>query len=277
MFKYLILFLLALSSCTGYVDEPIESDDDMNRKLMGRPIPVQVLEDTGWAQSGNLITFDGSKGVTLQANFSSPGNYTVQFGVDRPAPPNQNIPTRPEALVTWKVAGNQIVRRLSVGNGAAISGQGEGVSVRLFDSAQTGWPGTPGLVYPGTISVTKGVRASTQAPPVWQPIRVSNPVAAPPAVISTGVVVIAAGATANFPDVPEGATQLFVEVVADAVIPLSIVNGVIVLQQNPFVPTNIYYPFPGRWEPLVPGSTSVNVGNNTAASITVSLLFGIEG
>lgn len=263
------LALVLLAGCTGYVDEPIEFEDDMPKNAM----PVEIVPGlVGWSQSGTLVTQNPGAGVGLQAEFVEPGNYTVQFGISAIPPAGLASLIRPEAEITWRVKGNQIARTINVTNGTSISGQAEAVSVRLFDSSVAAMGGTAGVQYVGSIQVAKGIRAqaASQAP-IFTPVNIENPVGTP--AVSSGSFVVGAGTSARIP-IPEGAVQMLVAATGSTFTP----GGVTVTAQNSLSSQLEYFPdFSPVWVPVPPLATRVNVLNNLAAGVRISCVFGIDG
>lgn len=257
-------FLIALM-CLGCA---WETDDEMPRR------PNYAGKD-GWAQSGNLSTFNSDIGVKLQANFPEADSYTLQFGVIPPRVAGVIAPHRPVASITWTVAGNQIERIITVGDGTSITGRGEGALVRVFDDLETGMVGTSGLPYPVTIELTKGVRASLSRP-TFQP-KLVTPGAGPEALYSSELVLVPAGsATWN---VPIGATELFVWARPS-------LNGAGALQPLDCrwlfpggSPGSFFAPISNEWVPVPPLATQILVINPAAAvgNAFTNIMWGIEG
>ena len=271
MFRILVcaIAFVLLAGCTGYIDEPIEVDD------MGNITPVKIVPElSGWSQSGTLITQNSGAGVGLQAHFGEPGNYTVQFGISAVPPAGLANLIRPEAEVTWRVKGNQIVRTINVANGTSISGQAEAVSVRLFDSSVAAMGGTAGIQYVGSIQVAKGIRAqAANQAPTFTPANIENPVGTP--VVTTGSFIVAAGTSARVP-IPEGAVQMLVAVTGSTFTPGP--ASVTVTAQNSLSSQLEYFPdFNPVWVPVPPLATRLNILNGLAAGVRVSVIFGIDG
>jgi len=266
MFKVFLISVFGLIGCTCYVDETIDND-------MSNPIPVRIVPgQTGWSQSGNLITFTQS-GVSLQAIFSEPDVYTIQFGITPPPSPLAfGAIIRPQAQVSWNVKGNQIVRTFDVSNGSSISGRAESVNVRLTDSLIAPMVGTPGIPYVGSIQVAKGVRPTNQIP-IFSPINIENPLGT--AVVNNGSIVLAAASSALFV-VPEGASQVYI---AARYTPALVNPDLAAVLQNATAITQAWNitPYSPEWEPVPPSSTRLVVANSEAVACRLTVLFGIEG
>lgn len=124
---------------------------------------MDKLDKQAWSASGNLETLNPNKAVTLQANFKTPGYYTLQFSVEMPTITNNTQLLMLKAEITWSVEGNKTKRLIHVINGGTISGTGQGVHCKVFDDSS----GTisPPVEYPISILLTKGRRPSYLQPP----------------------------------------------------------------------------------------------------------------
>ena len=267
-----VTFVL-LSGCTGYIDEPITDEDAMRTTARKNAIPVHIVPGlVGWSQSGTLVTQSPGAGVTLQAIFHEPGNYTVQFGISSVPPAGLANLIRPEAEITWKVQGNQVTRVINVGDGTSITGQAEAVSVRLFDSSDASMGGTAGIPYVGSIQVTKGIRAqAANQAPMFVPTNIENPVGT--SVVTTGSFIIANGTAARIP-IPPGSVQMLVGISGSMFSP----GNVIITEQNSLSSQLEFTPdFSPVWVPVVPLATRVNMLNSSGAAIRASCIFGIDG
>lgn len=221
----------------------------------------------GWSGSGNLISGDINTVVALQAQFPQPGNYTVQFGTMFPPAVAQLDILQAEALVTWSVAGNSLARRITVVNGASITGSAEAVSVVVSDVSNV--LGLGGIPYNIAVNVCEGVRANIQRPPVFYPAG------------ALGVNPLLLVAHSFDVDVPQNAGVISVQVTicdtSGAVIPD---NAVIVTQFA--LPSNsarrVCDPRDLEWIPLAPGVTKIRVSNVTNANaVFVNVSFGVDG
>jgi hypothetical protein len=123
----------------------------------------------GWSATGPLITRSlaaraaktGSTGknalVNCQDNLKVAMCITVQINTD--APPGCD----PQAMITFSVEGNtDVVRRVSVGQGTAVTGIADSFDVEVRDFTIAAPEGLP---YEVDISVAPGVRGCTQNPP----------------------------------------------------------------------------------------------------------------
>lgn len=269
---------LLLSSCTAFVG-------DGESEMMNPRIQQKVKN--GWSQSGNLITFNQNAGVVLQKEFPGAGNYTVQFGIGNTftiaangsptAAPNAVI--RPRALISWNIHGSQVEREVSVVNGTSVSGQAEGVTVRLFDGLFTGMAGVAGIRYPGLINVSKGIRPTPgQQAPIFYPDT---------GVLSTGPTVILDREITLAPtvslevDVPRGCTQVWVTAVDGANPPTVLTAAeiqVTALNSTALAAVASWFPLPPFWAQIPPTTDMIRITNFSAAkNINVSLIFGVDG
>jgi len=158
-----ISYLLLLSACTA--DQERETDMHGGELGYGQGNATTELKQKGWGASGQLRTGNKNDQLSLQAIFSEPGTYTVQFDmVDA-----RGNRADAHALILWSCAGVEVSRKISVKNGASISGVGEGVRVIVTDVSTV----TPSYAYDVAITVSKGVRANTQQPAVFHIVGVT--------------------------------------------------------------------------------------------------------
>lgn len=231
---------------------------------------------TGWAQSGQLITANTNQFVSLQADFQESDTYLIEIGAN---PPLGGAMT--EAIITWTVAGNQVSRRVTVGSGVSIAGAGEAVRVQVVDTTDVvHYLFGPGVPYPVTISVARGVRATTMVPPTLVPG--ATGFAANDR--GPGYYFVPPGTVLTIP-IPAG-----VGVVSAFVTALDVTGASTVGQQNAQAffqntfagvfemafPVNL-----GTWVPVPPGAGSLNLSNLNAApgghGLSFGVAFGIDG
>lgn len=214
----------------------------------------------GWQSFGKLTGGQANPTVQCQAEFKETGTYTVQFSIE----PAANAPVQAIATITWFTEGNNIVRQMSVYNGASISGVGQGVKVKIEDitTAAAGL----GVVYPVSCSVAKGLRANIQQPPILQgPSFVVTPGTSGLAIaVPQGVGVVSAYVSvisADAPPVP----------ITDQDFWVSMFNGVTRLRT--------YNPRDFQWVPLVPGTVVLEMIDNDTGAKTFAgtVTFGIDG
>jgi hypothetical protein len=105
---------------------------------------------------------EGRQVPSLAVRDLDPGEYTIQFEV---YPPEDGKGFAAYAIVSWKIDGQQITRKLTVFSGASISGVAEAVDVRIVDVSDIGRTSAPPLTYKVEATLAKGVRPTTMQPP----------------------------------------------------------------------------------------------------------------
>jgi hypothetical protein len=200
----------------------------------------------------------------MQGDLQEAQTHTVQFNVTNN--PASNNPIRTEAIITWFVGGNTVIRRVSVGDGTSVSGTGNSVHVQIVDRTVDAGPGAPnGVEYTVSCQVAKGVRPTVQMPAILVPI--------------PGVYAVPAAGQIIVP-VPDdtGIISVLVTAWVDLMttIPQAHVthenNGILTKAYNPTVYTD--------WVPLSPGATNIHLVNSFAplgSTIFYSVTFGIDG
>jgi hypothetical protein len=214
----------------------------------------------------------------MQVDFPVSDYYTVQFYIVppnsqkvAPAPPNPSDLFNSEALVTWSVEGNFVRRRITVGNGAVLSGTGQGVKVELYDALPAGLVlgGPPGPTYPASIQVARGTRPTNAAPPQ----------------LNGGTFDVAPGSSILVP-VPNdsGATSVNVAISAVGAPPDVITNEALVNQVDFLAPGLVFKSYlpsdPCAFCPLSPFCTGLEIFNFFAPlsqDIKYAITYGIEG
>lgn len=215
-----------------------------------------------WAKTGTLAVGAGeAKPVSMQATFDDIGAHTLQFIIQ---PGTKGLDTaKPQAIITWSVSGNQIVRKIDVANGTSISGIGEAVQVRITDVSSGADPTNE---YQVTVVVGSGTRATTATPPTLSPEESQR--------------TINAGASAVFV-IPEncGAKQFMVLCSSFMQPPPQATETVFAVQRNSAtdVSTTQVNPSSKEWIPLNPNVVDIQVFNNTAVPIFCFVVYGIDG
>jgi len=185
--------------------------------------------------------------------------YTIKFGVTPPTAPDV---ANPEADITWSVAGNFVTRRVSVVNGASISGTGEAVKVAVRDRTLAGLAGVKS--YPVTIMVTPGTRPAIEQPPILAA-----------SFFGFGLI---AGATLPV-TIPRDAGPISMNFQAAAVPFAPLADEDLVIQQ--FAGATLLTQCNWRdftWITIHPNADRVDIVNTTAATkIFVGMVFGIDG
>jgi hypothetical protein len=241
----------------------------MEHDTFASGIPVK----NGWSVARNMVTGDKALIASLQADFKQkPGIYTAQFTIstiDKTAPPIPPgkffAPIQAIAEIDWAVEGNTITRKISVANGASISGPGQAVRITIKDvSYISDSDFVLGQKYFVAATLTPGLRA-TAFPPILT--------------IENKATTILPGGTASFP-VPDnaGVTSVLVTVISSVGLAIP-EQGVQVTQDgNFFTATAQYDPRAYEFVPLIPGTAKISVNNLTAANdMAVFVVWGIDG
>ncbi len=257
-FYGLIVFLL-FGCGSAPIECPDEGDCDLMKNLIGRHI-------SDMTRTRNIGAFDSDlppgTGITsLQVNDLDPGEYTLQF---QALPPGDGNGFNAYAIVNWKIGGQQIVRKLNVFSGAAISGVAEAVDVKIVDYSGVGVLVADAIEYKVAAALSRGTRATTMQPATLstQPTEVG----------------IIGGATETF-QIPQDAGVI-------SMMPLVRVGGTYTPDQLDVTAANAATntvqgwnidPQNPVWVPLPPGANTVTFRNGTANSIGVNIVWGIEG
>jgi hypothetical protein len=219
----------------------------------------------GWSKTGKLRTGrPQEQGLTMQAQFtqdiggSGAQYYTVQFSVK--APPSGFFEA--VADVIWSVEGVDVRRKISVINGATISGTAQAVKVSVVDATD---PNVfPNEEYEVDIAVTPGVRPAQQQPPRLFGGAFSIPAGGPPI---------------NVP-IPQDAGVISVNISAYRVptAPLAL-GDAMGLMGNNVIPLSgfVVKPEGDGWIPVPPGANILQLINNSAFALGYGVTWGIEG
>jgi hypothetical protein len=119
---------------------------------------------------GKMRSKNPQGGPSIQTPLPGMGNYTVEFSVSNRqiVPPGVALGNiTPVATISWALAGNQFTRKVSVFDGASITGCAEHVTVSLSDETDP-LDLTDVTDYIASISVAAGVRGPTGLPPTYQ-------------------------------------------------------------------------------------------------------------
>jgi len=213
----------------------------------------------GWSIKGSLFTENEDITVSLQQTFDKANTFTVQIDVDG------ITPGRAVADIEWNVAGNRVKRTVDVGQGTAVTGNGESVRVVVRDVSPggVGFPAS-GTAYSVAVTVAPGVRANFQM-----------------AVLTAdeGLITIAAAASDTWTlPLSSGIIYFMVMTYADPPAIGAAARGIQV--------TQVDYSGAGlvtcearqaQWIPLVKGAVTIAVDNHTANNALISIIYGIEG
>ena len=264
----LTLLCLALAGCTEITFQESE-DDDMH--------PLNASKQShsgGWSKSQDMVFYDTLRELSMQANFPVAGFYTVQFGVEQ----DPSLLTNPDIIadVVWSVEGNDIRRKISVGNGTTISGTGQACSVKVRDATLFG---PAGQKYTVKALLSPGVRPGSLNRPFLRGIDWDlTSIVAPSFLINPYTVSIGPGQSVIINIPPNaGVISADVEVTLSAIVPLD-PSLVTVGQANPSGTFKGYYPLiETGFVPVFPSSAYLIIGNSAPADIEATVLWGIDG
>lgn len=224
------------------------------------------LAQRGWGTSGTLRTTDRANKVSMQAVFSDPGSYTVQFDmIDN----STVLQARAKALVLWSVGGVEVSRQINVHSGASISGVGQGVRVIVTDDSKI-FGGFDNYDYNVAITVSKGTRADIEQPPTLSVIALPE--------TSTSNIILAA--TSVDIDLPPNVGAISVNVAVGSADGSVIADQQVqVLQRNDSAGQILSMQDPRMWPwiPLLPAARQLRIINRTAVSIRYAVTLGIDG
>ena len=227
--------------------------------------PESLTNLKGWSASGTLLC-GGNKGVVLAANLKTTTAYTLQFYTSGIAAGVTNTFTLAE--ITWSVKGNSVRRLVSVINGMAVSGMGEGVNVKIYDWSNAGL--TPST-YVASVLLAPGVRGTSQRPFLEIDndfVRGSLP-SQNVGALGTGTLNVPLDAGVNSVLLSAGVGS-FTAIADDNVVFLQATASNQTLKQ-------MTYKEVGLWIPLSPACTKIIVANNIAKTLIVTPSWGIEG
>ncbi len=215
-----------------------------------------------WSKSGKMRA-GGTQKLTMQTKDLIPGPHTIQFTVLA----DGNTPPNPEAKISWKVAGQNVERRISIFDGASISGVCEGATIFLEDNSEA----ITGFDYTVTATIAPGTRAANAAPPVLYPIQATG---------YPGRFVVASGIPRVIP-IDENAGITTVNITASALAAPAVLteaNVAAQLRDNPAATVlKQWDPRLTGWVPLCPGADELVLVNNFGANVIFGVVFGIDG
>lgn len=276
----LAIILLAVSCLGGCSGESIQCPDtgdcDPGDELMNAPrhhhqpiVPVHIIGENAQAGGDSILpTPTGTtREVRFQAKFAKASMHTLQFTVLDPNLTNlvNNEIIRAQALITWSLSGQNILRRVDCVNGLSISGEAESVDVKITDrSVLTNVPGR--IISPYTVQVVaaEGTRPAEEQPPQF-----------------TGDTVTLGPAGGASIDVPEGAISAWV-FIAPAVLGAILIPSDHIVRQTTRggVTLRAYSPLQvDGFVPLANGCTrlSFEQGALQPANVQYFTAFGIDG
>jgi len=255
---FLGILLVLTAGCTYQVGD-LSTEDDMSKNL----IASFTSDLTRTTAIGSALTDlpQGTIVPSLMQNNLDPGEYTIQFEA---LPPADNGGFAAYAIVNWKVLGQQVTRKVSVFSGAAISGVGEAVDVKLVDVSGVGVITPNAMPYKIAANLSRGTRAMIMQPAILT----TQP---------TELGILAAGTSSIIIPTDAGIVSAMVLIRLGGV---ATVDQVSIVAQN--AATNIIQGFNidpqnPTWVPLPPSAVNLLVINGTAASIGANVIWGIEG
>jgi hypothetical protein len=299
------MFALGMVGCIVPNDAAPTPGETMSDSDFGSDYAPMAEGPDGWSSNGILIALNYTKTVNLQAQFDKggPGDYTAEFSISPPPfTRGAGNPVQAEALITWAIEGNFVTRRISISNGATISGVAQAVRIQIMDVSNPA-VATAGQQYGVSVQVTKGIRATTMQPPTLTPHpsvddEVQTPIVQPFAQATYSVSAQGGGGAGNgngFIEllIPQdaGVISVFITVAADNVFggtyqaqgtaPVIPDDNVVALIRANGADQASFDPraFNG-WIPLIPGAATIDLINGMAAgqpSVTFSIWFGIDG
>jgi len=218
-----------------------------------------------------MIVGQSAQGNSINQSDLDPGTYTLQFSfvaVDPDSGGNEFIPTT-QAIINWKIEGQQQRRVISIVSGASISGVATGADVQIVD-IPLGGTATVGKAYKVQATLSRGVRGNTQQPPTLT----DTPVKSAAAVNGTATFDVPqdSGVTSVFIMCATGGggtppTQFQIKAIAsDASLPSPATLGT-------------WYPLlTTGWVPLPPGTQRVVVFNGSPdETLFIQAIWGIDG
>lgn len=232
---------------------------------------------TGWGQSGEILPGSNQK-VSMQCNLDAgpgAGNYTVQFNIINPGEV-----VNAEALISWRVEGQEVTRRISIADGTSVTGVGQAIRVTMYDATPPVFvSGTP-KPYVVSVQVAPGVRASTTQPPYLIPFKappyVPFDVVTNPAPGGGFTFAVAAGGTVDI-DIPNnaGVNQVYVTAISTG----AIADGTSFAELTDGTTTLKIWDTQANmgWIPSVAGASVLTLSNGGLTPIRYSVTFGVEG
>jgi len=241
----------------------------MNAPRHQPPVPVHIIGESAQA-GGDTITptpTGTTKEIRFQAKFAKASMHTLQFTVLDPNLTNlvNNEIIRAQALITWSLGGQNILRRVDCVNGLSISGEAQSVDVKITDrSILSVVPGR--VIQPYTVQVVaaEGTRPAEEQPPQF-----------------TGDTVTLGPVGGSAINVPEGAISAWVVVAPQVLGAILIPSDHIVRQTTRGgVTLRAYSPLQvNGFVPLANGCTRLTFeqGALQPANVQYFTAFGIDG
>lgn len=216
-----------------------------------------------------MVVGQSGQGNSINQSGLAPETYTLQFsfvGVEPDTAGTPFIPTA-QAIINWKIDGQQQRRVISIVSGASISGVCNAVDVKIIDIPQGG-DSTIGKKYSVQATMSRGLRANTQEPPTLTDELLQG--------INTG-----ANATFQIPQ-DAGVTSVFVLAASGSPADVFADTSLLAVMSDNHQPSNglygSFYPFKCcHWVPLAPGSQKVVLFNGSGVTQFCQVIWGIDG
>lgn len=273
MKTYLLCLLLLVVGCETNYYNAEEWSKDHNETVENSDMQKFLTAVT------SIVSKTQQSTQQLQTQLPEPGNYTVEFSITniQPVAPAVTVGNiTPVATISWALGGVHYERKISVFNGASITGVAEAVTIRVFD--ETDLSDTSNQTsYDVSMSVAKGVRGSVIQPPTYQqylsPIAGGSPL--------FGSVIIPGGANYTIP-VPQniGINSVMITY-ATIILPTAGVLENLVSQDSASGTTlKLYNPKDYGFVPINPqiiALTLFNNDTNVGVSYIFNITWGIDG
>lgn len=244
-------------------------DESMNAHHNQPPIPVHIIGEKAQGGGAQILPRVGgtTQEIRFQAKFAKASMHTLQFTVLDPNLTNMvnNEIIRAQALVTWSLGGQNILRRVDCVNGLSISGEAESVDVKITDrSVISNVPGRVINAYTVQVVAAEGTRPAEEQPPQF-----------------TGDTVNLGPVGGSSIEVPEGAISAWVTIAPQTLGPILIPSDHIVRQTTRGgVTLRAYSPLQvNGFVPLANGCTRLAFEQTALQPATVQYFtaFGIDG
>ena len=200
----------------------------------------------------------GQKTIHLQADLDPAAVFTVQFSTTplNGADLTGNIPV---AVIKFSVNGVTVIRKISVYDGAAISGPGQVCEVNAFDETQDPTHSAPYFV---GVTVTRGTRGGFDIPTLQSdPNHTVN-----------------AGAQVNFfPEANTGAVMIRFDIGPTNIASNSDLTKFVAQFVDASGNVLAAVQNPTEWVPIPPGTVEIFFQNNDSVSAYVRMVLGIDG
>jgi hypothetical protein len=255
----LILFFAMTVTCLGCMLEN-EETTDMEPNYPNDKVTASQLTP--------MIVGQAAFGGSLNQAGLIPETYTLEFSfisVEKRTGGALSFIPSAEAVINWKVDGQQQRRVISIVSGAVISAVANGVDVQIVDVPTSDLTLT-GKHYQVQTTLSRGARANIQQPPILYNRSLNFADIAPANTFSVDIPpdcgVINAYVSVVFAN--PAATFVFSDITATFGTSTGDLGG--------------FYPLiANSWVPIPPGADRIQIQNNNAAHATVSVLWGIEG